>query len=422
MTNPLREVVADALPELPVRVDAAMHMCGTGCDCPHEEWDYKGASIAMHQDDGEPVGTVVMLDEGHEEVMPEAATFEEAKRYACAWIDGARSVATLPTQSAGVEERARELLAAEYERAGFPLAAQATRDGSGFQNMEVRAIAAALRTPAKTEDEIQLETLAAIEREMRYIAPEMKKVDLKTGLDLVPYFYEAVKARTPASEGDGGRVDDGRDEDAYVTERLSCLLAEISVIVKGPHPANGLWSYHDLPEKVAALRTKQPAASEGDVDWAKFPYSDAWCNGLSATLWECGMPNAQRQVEEIKDFVRAARANTSKQAAGEAVDFTDTPIWQPHDLRDGLQRKCSAWGVYWRAPDAHGVIVTVEQATELLADAVGVEVEITTPPRHPADEGKDALCIHCGRPTMHIGNVCFTCSKAAKNALQAGTP
>jgi len=65
----------------------------------------------------------------------------------------------------------------------------------------------------------------------------------------------------------------------------------------------------------AALRTKQPAASEGGVDWAKFPYSDAWCDGLSATLWECGMPNAQRQVEEIKDFVRAARANTSKQAA-----------------------------------------------------------------------------------------------------------
>ena len=69
----------------------------------------------------------------------------------------------------------------------------------------------------------------------------------------------------------------------------------------------------------ATLRTKQPAASEGDVDWAKFPYSDAWCDGLSATLWECGMPNAQRQVEEIKDFVRVARANTSKQAAGDVL-------------------------------------------------------------------------------------------------------
>lgn len=40
-----------------------------------------------------------------------------------------------------------------------------------------------------------------------------------------------------------------------------------------------------------------------------------------------------------------------------------------------LQQKCSDWGTYWRAPDAHGVVLTQEQALELLRDALGVEVE-----------------------------------------------
>lgn len=41
-----------------------------------------------------------------------------------------------------------------------------------------------------------------------------------------------------------------------------------------------------------------------------------------------------------------------------------------------LQRKCVDMGVYWRAPDAHGVTLNIEQATDLLRDALGVEVEI----------------------------------------------
>lgn len=45
-------------------------------------------------------------------------------------------------------------------------------------------------------------------------------------------------------------------------------------------------------------------------------------------------------------------------------------------LCERLQRKCSEWGTYWRAPDAHGVNLSREQALELLRDALGVEVEI----------------------------------------------
>lgn len=44
-----------------------------------------------------------------------------------------------------------------------------------------------------------------------------------------------------------------------------------------------------------------------------------------------------------------------------------------------LQQQCSDWGVYWRAPDAHGVKLTMAQAQELLERALGVEVEIAQP-------------------------------------------
>lgn len=59
----------------------------------------------------------------------------------------------------------------------------------------------------------------------------------------------------------------------------------------------------------------------------------------------------------------------------------------PLSLREELQGKCSDWGTYWRAADAHGVILSVEQATELLRDALAVEVEIKTDAATPAGGG-----------------------------------
>ena len=49
---------------------------------------------------------------------------------------------------------------------------------------------------------------------------------------------------------------------------------------------------------------------------------------------------------------------------------------RPETLRSELQKKCSAWGAYWRGSDAHGVELTTEQAVELLQNALNVEVEI----------------------------------------------
>ena len=52
-----------------------------------------------------------------------------------------------------------------------------------------------------------------------------------------------------------------REEDAYVIERMGKLLAEIAIVVNGPEPPLTSWSYHDLPEKVRALKQAPPAAS-----------------------------------------------------------------------------------------------------------------------------------------------------------------
>jgi len=51
-----------------------------------------------------------------------------------------------------------------------------------------------------------------------------------------------------------------RKEDEYLIERMGKLLAEIAVIVNGLPPSNISWSYHDLPEKVRALKQAPPAA------------------------------------------------------------------------------------------------------------------------------------------------------------------
>src|SRR3989304_994930 len=42
-------------------------------------------------------------------------------------------------------------------------------------------------------------------------------------------------------------------------------------------------------------------------------------------------------------------------------------------------KMCRDWFEYWRAPDAHGVTCTKEQAIELLQEVLGVEVEIEVP-------------------------------------------
>lgn len=118
-------------------------------------------------------------------------------------------------------------------------------------------------------------------------------------------------------------------------------------------------------EAAAELLTRYLAAAPEAP--AQVPHWSHSCNALCVdglNLWidtcpHCGMPRA---------------------AASEAPA-------QANNLTAELQQRCSDWGVYWRAPDAHGVILTVDQATELLRDALGVEVEVKTPAQAASPHG-----------------------------------
>jgi hypothetical protein len=89
-------------------------------------------------------------------------------------------------------------------------------------------------------------------------------------------------------------------------------------------------------------------------------HEDAICEAVKAVLeYPSGAPyKAMRLID-------AALASPPEQAAP--------------TMRERLQQKCSDWGTYWRASDAHGVELSHEQAVELLADALGVEVEVAPP-------------------------------------------
>ena len=92
------------------------------------------------------------------------------------------------------------------------------------------------------------------------------------------------------------------EESAYVIDKLAKLLAEIAVIVNGVEPHDASWSYHDLPEKVRALKqAQQPAAAvpEGyalvpvepteamlDAGWLAGSTSRVWAAMLAAALAE----------------------------------------------------------------------------------------------------------------------------------------
>lgn len=74
---------------------------------------------------------------------------------------------------------------------------------------------------------------------------------------------EAIATIRAADNRDAAGVDS--EEDAYVIERMGKMLAEIAVIVNGPEPDMTRWSYHDLPEKVRALKTAPAAVPAGEA-------------------------------------------------------------------------------------------------------------------------------------------------------------
>ena len=111
--------------------------------------------------------------------------------------------------------------------------------------------------------------------------------------------------------------------------------------------------------------------------------------------------SAQRLLNSYGNAMYWQDADLAEQIAGRfslvlaalsAAPAGDPVAPQRQSLRIELQEQCVEWSAYWRAPDAHGVELTHEQATELLRRALGVEVEVlpvlaAPAPAEPAPEG-----------------------------------
>lgn len=100
-----------------------------------------------------------------------------------------------------------------------------------------------------------------------------------------------------------------REEDAYVIERMGKLLAEIAIIVNGTQPHDTLWSYHDLPEKVRALKQAPPAPAVPDAVEAAaraMATFSGWSGWDSAT--SCADTLSGNEPEEEREhFIALAR-------------------------------------------------------------------------------------------------------------------
>jgi hypothetical protein len=91
-------------------------------------------------------------------------------------------------------------------------------------------------------------------------------------------------------------------------------------------------------------------------------------------------PSVREALRSVLDMVASGIPDLETVIAARAALSTHP---SPDTLCSRLQQRCSKWGVYWRSSDAHGVDLTLEQAHELLRDALGVEVEIAAVEKQP---------------------------------------
>jgi hypothetical protein len=125
-----------------------------------------------------------------------------------------------------------------------------------------------------------------------------------------------------------------------------------------------------LGKMLASPRYHPAAPSVEQDERGALPLSDFregqwWISELDAWA-ETGSDDQKRAVAVVHRLLRAVRAaSTSANVARLSID--------------DLQGKALEHGFkYWRASDAHGITGTAEQAENLIADLIGVEVEVTS--------------------------------------------
>lgn len=89
----------------------------------------------------------------------------------------------------------------------------------------------------------------------------------------------------------------------------------------------------------------------------------------------CG--NCGARHESSDEYLQSGRSWNTRAPRVEGGE--GAPAATNETTRTDWQARCQELGFkYWRAPDAHGVECSVEQATELLSQVLGVGVEIST--------------------------------------------
>lgn len=108
------------------------------------------------------------------------------------------------------------------------------------------------------------------------------------------------------------------EESAYVIDKLAKLLAEIAVIVNGVEPHDTSWSYHDLPEKVRALKQAQQPAAAVPEGYALVPVAslESWRDAFAEELgaWDIDPPlhHVKTSHDEIEAMLAAAERRECK--------------------------------------------------------------------------------------------------------------
>lgn len=123
---------------------------------------------------------------------------------------------------------------------------------------------------------------------------------------------EAALTREAPTEGVGGdRTVIGYDpgehdreaEDYHVIMTMGRLLAAIALSVKGPEPAGTAWSYHDLPDIVAALQDAAEQVADEMTAWAATKMADRGSSRrdrLMISEWAKRLRNPE--IFPVKDF------------------------------------------------------------------------------------------------------------------------
>ena len=170
------------------------------------------------------------------------------------------------------------------------------------------------------------------------------------------------------------------EEDAYVIERMGKMLAEIAVIVNGPEPDMTRWSYHDLPEKVRALKTAPDAATVGEaVAWRHPDEVPKVVPGGNAYFWV-----AVRRKHDGRVYSFPAQYLNAMLLCNEWSDDTErSGNRYHHGPTCEVERSFPATG--WHDAKEHGEYDCVYQpllgdADELVAWREVADYPATTPP------------------------------------------